>query len=125
MVWDTVKDYGSKVYGWYGENQEAMDEVDKKAQALFDQDMKAARQLPVIGAYWMFVEGDFWYVTHDDLSLSEIASTYLPVDRNTDPVWNRRWKELWGYQPEEFQFMATNHGLKNDPVKVKSNGMYW
>ena len=113
MVWSTAKEYGSKVYNWYGENNAAMDEVDRKAQELFSQDMQAARQLPIIGAYWMFVEGDYWYVTHDDLSLSEIASTYLPVDRNSDPVWNKRWTELWNYQPTEFQFMATNHGLKN------------
>lgn len=131
MSWALVVAAGEKVYEWNKSNQDKFDEQDARLAPLFSQDMTPARQLPVIGAYWMWEDGAYWYIAHDDLTLGMVASTYLPVDHAADPVWNRRIGELWEMQPPEFKFAMEGYGREHDPVKVQSSTypdgshLYW
>jgi hypothetical protein len=128
MIWDTVVQGAKALYDWNAANEDKWDEQDARLAPLFSQDMTPARQLPIIGAYWLWKDGRYWYVTHDRLSILDIAATYLPVGPE-EMAKNRRAGELWDMQPPEFKFAMETYGRETDPVKLSprpdGSQMFW
>jgi len=128
MVWELIVQSAKALYDWNKANEDKFDEQDARLAPLFSQDMTPARQLPIIGAYWLWKDGRYWYVTHDRLSILDIAATYLPVGPE-EMVKNRRAYELWDMQPPEFKFAMETYGRETDPVKLSprpdGSQMFW
>ena len=115
--WDDVLAAGYKLYKNSTDNMNDNNIASDKA--LFDSaNQTAARNLPILLSYWMFKNGQWWYITHNDIDLPLMAVTYLPVDHSSDPVWGRRFPELWDYQPSEAKFQLDTFGQANHPNRM-------
>jgi hypothetical protein len=66
-----------------------------------------SRYIPLLGAFWLYWDGDYWYVIHDMMALMQLVRRYITQTSAATDAERAREREayaaLWELQPEEFK----------------------